>query len=37
MVNDDLSIAMGTETLVAHDKVPESLSAFIKGPAMLWG
>ena len=30
---DDLSSAMGTETLLAHDLVPEALPASSKGPA----
>src|SRR4051794_15083742 len=32
-LNDDLSSAMGTETLLAHDLVPEGLPASSKGPA----
>src|SRR3954451_23625693 len=32
-LNDDLSSAMGTETLFAHDLVPEGLPASSKGPA----
>jgi hypothetical protein len=33
LLSDDLSSAMGTETLVARDMVPESLPASSKGPA----
>jgi len=33
LLNDGLSSAMGTETLVAHDIVPESLPASNKEPA----
>ena len=33
--NDDLSSDMGTETLLAHDLVPEGLPAYSKGPAEL--
>jgi hypothetical protein len=33
LLNDDLSSAMGTETLVARDMVPENLPASSKGPA----
>ena len=32
-LNDDLSSTMGTETLLAHDMVPEGLPASSKGPA----
>jgi hypothetical protein len=31
--DDDLSSAMGTEALLAHDLVPEALPASSKGPA----
>ena len=31
--DDDLSSAMGTETLLAHDLVPDNLPASTKGPA----
>ena len=33
LLNDDLSSAMGTETLLAHDLVPEGLPASSKEPA----
>src|SRR5277367_4696530 len=33
LLSDDLSSAMGTETLLAHDLVPEGLPASSKGPA----
>ena len=33
LFDDDLSSAMGTETLLAHDLVPEGLPASSKGPA----
>jgi hypothetical protein len=33
LLNDNLSSTMGTETLLAHDMVPEGLSAPSKGPA----
>jgi hypothetical protein len=33
--DDDLSSAMGTETLLAHDLVPEGLPAYSKGPTEL--
>jgi hypothetical protein len=33
LLNDDLSSAMGTETLLAHDLVPERLPASSKWPA----
>jgi len=33
LLSDDLSSAMGTETLLAHDLVPEDLPASSKGPA----
>jgi hypothetical protein len=32
LLTDDLSSAMGTETLIAHDLVPEGLPASNKGP-----
>jgi hypothetical protein len=33
LLDDDLSSTMGTETLLAHDLVPDSLSTFSKEPA----
>jgi hypothetical protein len=33
LLSDDLSSAVGTETLLAHDLVPEGLPASSKGPA----
>ena len=33
LLDDNLSSTMGTETLLAHDLVPEGLLASIKGPA----
>jgi hypothetical protein len=32
-LDDDLSSAMGTETLLAHDLVPDGLPASSRGPA----
>jgi hypothetical protein len=32
LLNDDLSSSMGTETLLAHNLVPEDLPASSKGP-----
>ena len=32
-LDDDLSGAMGTETLLAHDLVPDGLPASSRGPA----
>jgi len=33
LLDDDLSSAMGTETLIANDLVPDGLPAFSKAPA----
>ena len=33
LLSDDPSSAMGTETLLAHDLVPEGLPASSEGPA----
>jgi hypothetical protein len=33
LLDDDLSSTIGTETLLAHDLVPDGLPVFSKGPA----